>query len=664
MADFRTPFSELTQSQDRPNNLQEGLNFSNTRPLLNVPELKDYASDPKMVARAIQEIWPLIDQTRSDRRRIEDEMWAPIRRMSEVTHDQNQKYIGRSNAYLPLHSKNLATQNTQLMRGLFPTDDYLDCVSRSQSPTASLNAKHYMLYQFERIAYLRTHMQLFGRQLLDFGFSVLKYWYRHPKPYGTGKKKKMTLDLLASMTETQVPDYGIDTEDQGLTVSTRNIEHFYAYPQTVATLREATLQFEDIEMSLAELLYWAECDKWPRMDVLDHAPKLSSISPAVAEREEAFMLQDSATSGSTKLGDRRAVTECYTFMELPSSEYTGNEVRGCPLPVRIIFLGSEPVSIKRNHIYTQQTPWLGLSINASPGRLYGYGPGKMIAPLQYLANDFANQVNDVCMYGLNPGVKIIPGKIVGELAPLAPGVTWGVQEQDAIEFFHPPVDQLQIGMAMIQMISQQVADLGGSPPISQGTRAAKTATSSQILQQNASAPLQIMVEQIEHEVLVPLMSNAWKLAQQYAPDKILATVYGITREITSDDLLFNATWQWLASTQATNQQARAQAGIQFLGALLPVAQALGAQGMKINFQPILERLASNMGFGQVKDLIVPMGPMDMMPGGPAGINNAATGAIEGGAPQPVPQDDQSAFNDVRAEAEGLSAQFGGEDAGY
>jgi hypothetical protein len=670
MSDFRTPISELTEG---PQDMADGLNLGNVAPRL-VPSVANYAEDPAVKARAINEIYPLVQQSRMDRKAVE-EGWASIRRMANMQHDENQKYIGRSNVYLPVHAKNINSQVTSLVRGLFPSDEYLEATLRGPAELdmkeRSANAKHFMQYQFEQQAMLRMYMKLFSRQLLDYGFSVLKFWYRSPKGYTFGKPKKMTQENLWAA------DFVPDDTDQGLTVSARNIMNFYAYPFGAETLRETILQFEDIRMSMAELAYWAKAGGWLKDVNLETAPTPSQVSTDEAELAAIHGTPPEAGQATgTKLGQAHIVTEVYTFLELPASEYTQHDAKGCPLPVRIIFLGDQPVSIKRNPNYHQSAPYLGLSLNASPGFMLGYGPGKMIAGLQYLANDFMNQTNDNCIYGLNPIIKAVPGMLSRPLAPIKPGVTWYMNDLSAVELLHPPTDQLQWGVQMAQMMVAMGQDFGGSPPISQGTSAgggAKTATGSQILQRNAAEPMQDLIEDISTEVLVPLAQRGYKLCQQYSPEKVMADVFGVMKEITRDnELQYDASFRWLAANQASNSQARAFQATQFLQMVAgPVAQQLATQGMMVNYVPILKKIWMALGFRGFDDVIK---MLPMQPGMGAGMPPGAPGAMPPQAPGDRPRStleqipgggagmqegEGEAFGEVRANADDLAGMLGG-----
>lgn len=673
MSDFRTAIS---QPSDTPQDAADGLNMGNVAPRY-VPEAKNYASDPAMVARAKTEIWPLIQQARWDRKTVESG-WQELRRMEYMQHDSNQKYKGRSNAYVPVHAKNLQTQATALSRGLFPSDEYLDATLENGDKEQALAAKHYMQYQFEKIAFLRMYMKLFSRQLLNYGFSVLKFWYRKPQQYAKARGSKVTLQGLNQIA--YGPNFQSDPQDQGLTVSARSIFNFYAYPYTAETLRETTLQFEDIRMSFAELQHWGKVEGWVNPNAINDAPKPQDLQ---TDSQENFSVHGVPPGNDqqmgTVLGDIRMVSECYTFMELPSGEYTEADAKGCPLPVRIVFLGEEPVHIQRNTSYHQSSPFLGLTTNSAPGFMLGYGPGKMIAPLQYLVNDFTNQTNDVCIYGLNPGVKAIPGMLVGNLRPMAPGVTWYMNSLDAVDFFHPPTEQVGVGMAMTQQLLSMAQDFGGAPPVMQGTNAkgsSKTATGTQILQSNAMQPMQDLVEDIETEILVPLAAKAWSLAQQHAPDRILADVFGAVKEITKDDLMFNAKWRWMASSQAANAQTRAYQTTNFLQALMPFLPVLQAQGVQVDLVPLFRRIYSDaLGFRGFSDVFkpAPMPMPGMPPGnpmgpgapGPAGIGGPPRSPAESanGGSLPMQPGEGGGFDDVRQNADMMAAIMGGQGGG-
>jgi hypothetical protein len=311
----------------------------------------------------------------------------------------------------------------------------------------------------------------------------------------------------------------------------------------------------------------------------------------------------------------------------------------------------------------------------TPGLFYGHGFGKKVRPLQYLTNDFANQTNDVGIYGLNPVVKRIPSKMAGPLRPLAPGVVWDVQEMDAISFDRPPIEQVGTGMQMMNMYLGMGQDFGGAPPILQGSKGGKTATATQALQRNAMGPIQDTVEDIEQDIMLPLMWGCWKLCQQYMPDDVMMRVGGESVRVKKEDLDIDPDFIWLASSQAMNAQQRAQQAMGLMQALPPLMPLIMQNGYKVDPVPLIRRVYTDgFGFRGFDAFISEAAPQDptaqmaMAGGMPPG----ATGAVEGpeGIRSTVEQSNEPVldssmvpgegddFAQVREEADDLSAYLG------
>lgn len=645
MSNFaNTPLSELG-----PRDAADGLNMGNVSPLQLVPADENYALDEATVRMVKDEVVPIVRQTRYDRRSMEA-VWQAIRRMANMRHDDGQAYIGQSNVYLPIHAKNRQSLVSAMSRSLFPSDDYMDVMAIDQGDLEKAkNLKLYLQYEFEIQAKLRLHMKLFLSQLMDYGFSVFKCWYQKAQPYGQARNKKVTLKNLVDGMSTESSDYETEfyrSSDEGFRVSARNIFNFHVYPFTAATLDDTTLQFEDVQMSLGQLrekfvqgewLRWEEVQKAYKdgrktSSDLDAAPRPYELQPDYSALFGDHDVPTSSQLMGTELGDIRTVTEVFTFLQLPKSAYTGADSPDCPLPVRIILINEEPVLIKRNPYYHQKSPFFAVSLNASPGFYYGYGPGHQVRPLQYLANDFANQTNDNCIYSLNPIVIVNPSLLTGPLRPIRPGVTWTMNSvNEGVKFDRPPFEQVGMGLQMLSTITGQAQDFEGAPPVLQGlndSKNAKTATGAQILQYNARQPLQDVAEDIETQVLVQAMEMAWHLGMQYRSEKTLVSVFGVSKEIARDDLMFEAKMRWLASSQSVNAQLRSQQAMQFLQMVLSpaVLQTLMQQGYQVNPVPLLQRTYSDgFGFRGFEEFIkkAPMAPPGMGGMPPAGMSGAA-----------------------------------------
>jgi hypothetical protein len=217
-------------------------------------------------------------------------------------------------------------------------------------------------------------------------------------------------------------------------------------------------------------------------------------------------------------------------------------------------------------------------------------------------------------------------------------------------------------------------DMSGAPSVLQGTGSkggAKTATGAQILQGNVKGDLQDVIEDIELQMLQPLMEMVHSLGQQYeAPERWLAISGGEKLQFTRDMLEGEYLWRWVASTQATNQQMRAQQSIQFVQLAASLAPMLMQQGQTIDVVPLLRRIYED-GLGQRNfDRVIKAAPM--MPMGAPGMGPPMPGQAPGQGPQeprsateqapggggPMVPGEGEAFGAVRQNADAMAAMLG------
>ena len=566
MHDLLIPLNELTQA-DRT----EEQTFGDVIPR-RLPAGDNYAEDKDVLAAIAEDLAPLIDMTRKQRQPLHDE-WMAIRRMEHQIHDEGRRYMGRSNGYLPVFNRMLQTQTSTLAKGIFPSDDYMDCVDRSSlDPERAKGVKAYVQWEFERNAKLRKNMKVFLRQLKAFGNSPLKYLYKKEKRY-EGRR----FDLATATMGMQRQDSFLNINYEGLQVSTRSLFNFYAYPMTADSLEEATLVFEDMEVPRTYVEGMIKSKKWKNEDA---ALNPQYIAEVINNRNDLHGEVATHDGMRGPLSQILTITEAWTFLKLPKKAYLPNEDPECPVPVMVVLAGSIPLCVIRNPYYHQRPPYLFASLNRHPGMIYGYGVGRLSRHLQYLANDFANQTNDTGAYSLNPIIKRNPALVAGPMRPIAPGVVWDFTDIDkGMAFERPPFELINAGMGMVSMLLNLNQELGGAPPQLSGSAAAgsKTATGMQILQKNAMSPLSDEVEDLEQDVMVPLMYGTWYNGQQFRERAIRARMAGQDIEVEPADLAIDAEFRWLASSQAISSAQRSQQLIQFMQALLPVVPHLMQQ---------------------------------------------------------------------------------------
>jgi hypothetical protein len=654
---------------------EEPVQFGNVIPLKpkgKLPGMKNYASDPEIRQFILTEFVPLIDQTRIYRISLEDE-WSEIGSMNRMKHTSKRKYMGRSDMYFPIYKRERQKFVSQLSRGLFPSDDYFDCVNGDESnpdPEAGKRVKHYMQWEMERNAKFRTLIKPFLAQLADYGTSPLKFWYRKDLSYQGGSKKP-TIPGLPMM-------YGMNKViREGLAVSARKLQYWYVWPPTAESLDDASLIFEDIDVPQSYVERMGKTGRWENIDEVSSAAIVPRHQLTRNEMLQQQGVAPTLNTGISTSGSIVTVTEVWTFMILPSAEYVEGEPDDCAIPVRIVLINGIPVEVRRNPFFHQKPPYAVARMGHEAGFFYGDGQGRLMQPFQVMINDLFNQTNDNGIMSLNPVALINPGMMVGPPRPLAPGVPWYVSDVDkAVKWDRPPIDTAQYGIQHSQMLVGMAQDVGGAPPDrSAQSRGAKTATGMQVLQRNAMLPLQDVTEDIENDVMVPVLWGGWKNAVQFREQAVLATVAGQSMQISPEDLAIEADFRYLASSQAQNNQVRTQQAQQLIQAVSPIVPLLMQQGYVVDFVALIRRIyVDGMGFRGFNEFIqkaqaVPqMGPPrpDQLGGVQAEQQDRMRSALEQldgmGSTEAQPGEAED-FMEVRQNADDLAGQMGGAGGG-
>lgn len=637
----------------------------------NANELRNYAEDED-VLNQIRQLTPLIDETRTNRLNLHEE-WMSIIRMWALQHDSNRRYMGRSNAYIPVYGRVRKTKVTSLSRGLFPSDDYMDVVSREDGdPERARPVKQYMQWELETNARIKMNIKPFLGQFADFGCSVLKFWYQ------TEIRQQGRLEMrrrLLSAPEA-APSFARIAAYDGLCVRPISMFSWYMYPITAANINEATLVFEDCEVSRATIQEMGLKKVWKNVEAA-----LSAQTPPEDDTHRTDIIDTlgklatpTSMRDQTDLGDVRVLTEAWCYLKLPRDAYQDDEDPRLPIPARVLLARGTPLRVTRNPFWHQRPPYLYVANNTAPGFAYGIGDGRSVRHLQYLTNDFANQTNDVGQYTLNPIGKRNPSLMVGPMRPLSPGVVYDMLSPDAFTFERPPTELIGAGLQMLNTYITMTQDFGGAPPQLQGAQSggnAKTATGMQILQRNALTPLQDEVEDLQDAIMIPLLQLGFINAQQYRRDEVMTAVAGAAMKISPDQLAGDYEFRWLAASQAVNAQQRAQNLMGFIQACLPLMQPLAMQGKVMDFSVLLRKIWSDgLGLRNFDQFLVQQPMMPGMPGaGPPGmgppqapggdenVRSALEQSQNGPSGDMVPGEGED-FADIRRAADEQAAMLG------
>lgn len=648
---------------------------------LDTPRAKVNVAANADVRNTLDQIWDTIRQVKSRRQTLEEE-WLAIQRMIVLAHDDGRKYIGRSAAYLPVYARARKTLTSQITKNLFPSDEYMDVSDRENGQTeAAKSVKTVIQYEFDVSARARAMFKPFVGQFVDFGFAVMKRWYRTNKVI---KPKR----VRTKVAPTKMGDVKYD---EGFTLSNRSVFNVVVYPEWAEEKRDLQIEAERMEVSSAYVNAMANSKRWVNCE---EALTTGANSDNFDWCNQQSMVDVSSIPGTYQWRNAKGhpmdsvtIVEAWFRMVFPKDQYADDEDPTLPVPARAVFVNGVPVLCRRNPFYDQESPYEYARDNIVAGNFYGNGAGRLVRFLQYLANDFANQTNDVGIYGLNPITLVNTSYFSGAMDALKPGRTYRVRDLDkSIKFVSPDVNIVQWGQGLLNSIVLMAQDGSGAMPVLQGSKAASTATGTERLQQNAMQPLQDTVEDIEAQVMIPLMRAAWELARQFRNKPFFRKVLGeppvdangqplldpitkqpmpapmVVHEILPANIDIDCEMKYLASSQAVSRSARQQQLLAFIQLMQPLMPLLQLQGKMLNPELIAQRgWSDGLGNRNFDKLIIPM-PMQGMPmqgGGP----------VQPGQPQPPPaeqgnvippgeaeQADDGSFNEVRDNVNMMNGQ--------
>jgi hypothetical protein len=455
---------------------------------------------------------------------------------------------------------------------------------------------------------------------------------------------------------------------------------WHLWPLTVNTVDEASLVFEDMQVSKQFAKLMVDRGEWKNPQAFESR----SMSDTDSKRQEQLQtitgLSDTAIEGvHGELADWLEITEAYARIPVPRKYQLAGE-EDLPVPCQIILCGDQPVCVRRNPFWFGGPPYALKTLNERAESLYGIGLGRQAYDLQGLVNDSFNLTNDNAIRSLLPIAKVNPN-VVTKMGKLEPGAVWFMSDMKGLEFDRPPGEQVQYGHQQVNQQMSFMSDLLGTPPQMQGQGgggSAKTATGAQILQQNTRTDIQDVVEEIEEEFLEPLMEKVFALGQQYEAQDKTVVVAGAPIKIPREVFAGGYSFRWLASSQTSNNVMRNQQLMQLHGALAQAVPLLMQEGKKYVSSKLFEKLYTDgLGFRDFSEIVIddPMAALQAQMG--AQDPAAANENVAAGEPQVGSAVDQAsygqgdmapgegeAFGEVRQGANDMAAMAGGNNGKF
>lgn len=520
--------------------------------------MKNYANDSEVVARFNDYTRDRLQQTRNNRRDLEEQWLDDLRLWSCVL--DNEGYTGHSLNFVPELNNQVETSVERSLTALFPSDDPFVAVALKAIDAA--NAKKItaaVRYELEDKARLFTTYDSHLRGKIIFGTSVLKQTF----------EKKMhtiwTRDEKGNPKKSEVPKVF------GVQVRPVDIFRWYVFPEVCANLSEAELQFEDQVMSRHVL------------DDVQGLANLADIKPITANMRDVDhdwvdserMVIVRLSNALARYRDSVLMTEVWLDFQLTKN--------GPRVPCRAWIANRQTVvMLKKNPYWYQESPYLGSRYVIRPGGIY-YGlslPDK-IRSMQYQMNDLMNQTMDSITYALNP-IAVIDPALAGDVnsMKLRPGARW-LGSPEGIQFTSFP-DVSQAGLRAISEIRGQIAQFSDNTPgvAPQLTGKARSATQASIIQSSVGARSRVQSKLEENDVLSPLCKRTHILMQQYMKDEWIIRVQGADEgswtavHVKPADIVGEVDFLWKGQSEEEKTAVYTQQLLAFYQAALQVAQVM------------------------------------------------------------------------------------------
>jgi len=566
---------------------------------------ENLALDPEIKARVRDELCPLITRTRDERMVLRDR-WLRYYRIWSLRHDV-QGYRGRTNTYFPIGRRWIEQWVTRLKRDLFPDNDWFACRALREDFEKRLPAKVALQkYWMRRHMRLRRHALPFLRQLVMYGTSPVRNVWRCVEHEQAALQD--VLDDEGAPTGKTIETVEKVADFLGPTFEPVDLFAFYVWPVTASSIDAATLAYEDRCVARAHVQSLGAKPLDPGN------PKSTNVYENVGELldlyDKAIASRGSSSSGrkydalAIRLADKGFtapldqnlpaalrpldVTECSWMVDL---EGDGPERY-------LVTLGADtiPLRVQRRPFWHGGTQWLVGKFVEIAEEFYGRGLPEVFDYIQYFVNDLGNQSGDAFVWATNPIAIVDIGAVQDPTSlRMTPGAKW-LANPAGVQFTTPPQGAAQAGFEAVQGY-MGVGDNMVSPtparPIVPGQAAGGDGSTAGLAAQLADSAVDIraIIENLEDDVMVPLLERSDILSQQCLDRDIILKVAGqdgvelLEHPVTVADLVGEYEWEWLGTTSALNQQVRAQQMVQGIALLAQIPpDQLAAEGLSVDWR--------------------------------------------------------------------------------
>lgn len=561
----------------------------------------NYAKDPAIAARALEWVKNVSEHVFQDREAL-NQKYLQFYNIYRAKFDIRY-YNGTCQVYIPQVRKNVEFYVARLKQALFPTDDVFEVepVSPEEEESADI-IRLFLKYQLDKKVKIKLHLPKFLRQLVMYGWSVVKVvWEREEKKVVGLSKKTIpvtTKQFNAQTGKTEEVPTGQQTvkiyeEEKELllknnpTFDVRDVFGFYIYPSTANSIQEAYGVIDLTKQTAYKLRQRAKNGDYENVE------ELLNLKP---DPSAEFCWTKASRSQIDGLSTSEDLDEIpiYTLVEYAGKFNLGTEEEPDEHEV-IITTGQNKVclQVRKNQAYDQESPYLQARMTELIDEAYPTGLIEPLASMQYYINDIFSQNHDSVSYSLNPIVKYDPGRVINiNSIVFAPGAMWALSDPDAVKFDRAP-DVSATAMNMMNTVKALIEEYPGVQNIPMTGR--KAATHIAAIQEEFSLPIADLSENIEEQVMSPLLKKYHMLNQQYISDEEVFYVTGKSgikewKRLSPEQLVGDYHFYWRGSNQASNLHVKNRQMMEFLNVAMPAIPYLQSQGKQLNVDYVLERI--------------------------------------------------------------------------
>lgn len=536
---------------------------------------KNYAGKTEIAERALRHCIDTVIQAKTNRKSKEMEWLEDLRLWSNQISDA-QMYQGRSNLFVPELHNQTESAVSRFQQGLFPNDDYLHCLPlQGTLEDDAKKIQEAVFYELDYKNNLPEISERYQRQKVLYGTAFFRGHYVDEQRKIFVRNKKGGTEMR------QVPKF------RGVKWNVCDTFRVYVYPETVVSIDQASMVFEEDFVKLRDLkanpLYEVPSDLQEVASDLEDYSWVDTTRMSMANLASASALRPQAVH----------IIECWTDFDIVTGEF-------CPCVITIANC-NRVIRVQKNPFWHQMSPYLaGRYVKAPGGEFYGRSLPERLRSLQYMMNDLANQTMDSLTYSLNPICLIDPG-FAGDVNSfkLQPGAKWFASPQ-GVDFKNFPdvsVAGFQ-GMQQIRGLIQQFSDLAPSvaPQLSGKVR---SATQAQAVQSEVSSNMKNMIRGDEYDVLSQMGKMTHILLQQFAGDDTYQIlVQGpdkgswISKNVRPEDLVGDVHFIWRGSSAAEKTAIRSQQLLGFFNMAVNMAALMPDQ---VDL-PALYKMVAKEGF--------------------------------------------------------------------